>query len=599
MREARPRTVRRRVAMAGLAFLGVGVVAFGVVAPPERCPTVSAAELRAAATEAADWFARNQAPDGTWLYLYDADADVAPDDYNVVRHAGGIMGLYQAATAGIPGALETADRGLAWAEDRLVERDDWAALSDHGRTATGATALLVAGLVERREATGDDRHDALLAELGRFLAAQIEPSGAVLANYDLRSDAPEPGVYSAYFTGETYWALARLHRLDPDAGWGELADRVGAYLATRRDDVEDHWPPIPDHWAAYGLAETVAFEDRAGDAPLTADEVAYAEEQAGSFGAQVRWVAQRHGPWGALARTPQVPRGGGYGVVGEALTGLWRTAGAEPRLAGLRAPLAERATCISGLAVDRQVDAAEAEEYPDPGRARGAWFRDGETRMDDQQHALSALLRTVAIVEAGEGAASGDGDGADTSAPAALLWAVALVAALNPVRAALGVPRVGGRPAVGVAALGGALGAAIVAAVALAGDALLAALDVSDPAARIAAGAVAAVAGAIDLFRRPPAAEPALGGWGAALVPVAVPLVIRPALVLGAVSAQADRGFGVVAAALLVGVGALAAAAAVPITGAAGRVARWAAALTGALLMATSILLVIDGVLAV
>jgi len=138
-----------------------------------------------------------------------------------------------------------------------------------------------------------------------------------------------------------------------------------------------------------------------------------------------------------------------------------------------------------------------------------------------------------------------------------------------------------------------------VAAAALAGDALLAALDVSDPAARIAAGAVAAIAGALDLVRRPPSAEPALGGWAAALVPVAIPLVIRPALVLGAVSAQADRGLGVVAVALLVGVGALAAAAAVPITGAAGRVARWAAALTGGVLTATSILLVIDGVLAV
>ena len=165
--------------------------------------------------------------------------------------------------------------------------------------------------------------------------------------------------------------------------------------------------------------------------------MAYAEEQAGYFGAQVRWVAQRHGPWGALARTPHVPRGGGYGVVGEALTGLWHVAWAEPRLADLRAPLAERASCIAGLAVEQQVDAGEAADYPDPGRARGAWFRDGETRMDDQQHALSALLRTRPVVMS-------VADGADTPeapAPAALLWVVALVAALNPVRAALAVPR--------------------------------------------------------------------------------------------------------------------------------------------------------------
>jgi small neutral amino acid transporter SnatA (MarC family) len=589
--------------MAGLSLLGAGAVAFGVMAPPERCPSVSAGDLRAAATEAVAWFVRNQEPDGTWLYLYDADADRAADDYNVVRHAGGVMGLYQAAGAGIPGALDSADRGLGWAQRHLIERDDWAALSHRGRTATGATALLVAGLVERRDATGDDRHDDLMTRLGRFLAAQVEPSGAVLANYDDRSGAPEPNVYSAYFTGEAYWALARLHRLAPGDGWGDLADRIGAYLATRRDDAEDRWPPVPDHWAAYGLAETVAFDDRRDGEPLTDDEVAYAREQAGYFGTQVRWVSQRFGPWGALARTSRVPRGGGYGVTGEALTGLWRVAQAEPRLADLRAPLAERATCIAGLAAQQQVDPTEATAFPRPSRVRGAWIRAGETRMDDQQHAVSALLRTIAIVDHG-GAAGADAgpapDGTTPRAPSAWLWAAALAAALNPFRAALGVPRrdrSGGPAAAGIAALGGAAGAAGVLAVALSGDRLLDLLDVSDPAARIAVGAVAAIAGGADVVRRPPSPEPALAGWGAALVPVAVPLVLRPALILAGVSAHADRGTGVVVAALAVAVTALSAAATAPTSGASGRALRWAARLTAAVLVATSVLLVVDGVL--
>ena len=71
-------------------------------------------------TTPSQWFVRNQRPDGRWLYEYDAARQVAPDDYNLVRHAGGIMGLYQAATAGIDGALESADRGLEWAEGNLV-----------------------------------------------------------------------------------------------------------------------------------------------------------------------------------------------------------------------------------------------------------------------------------------------------------------------------------------------------------------------------------------------------------------------------------------------------------------------------------------------
>ena len=146
----------------------------------------------------------------------------------------------------------------------------------------------------------------MLRRLGRFLVAQTEPSGAVLASYDDAAGAPVAGVYSKYYTGETYWALARLHRLFPEEGWGEVADRIGAYIAAERDEVEDYWPPLPDHWAAYGLAETVAFDDRPSELPLTEDELAYARRQAGLFGAQVRWVSQRFGPWGAAG--PQPPR---------------------------------------------------------------------------------------------------------------------------------------------------------------------------------------------------------------------------------------------------------------------------------------------------
>ena len=144
------------------------------------------------------------------------------------------MGLYQAAAAGLPGALRSADRGTEWALDRLLERDGWAAVAAEGETVTGATALLAAGLDVRREATGDTRYDGVLRRLGRFLVAQTEPSGAVLASYDPVRRAPVPGEYSKYYTGEAYWALARLHRTFPGEGWGEVADRIGAYLATAR-----------------------------------------------------------------------------------------------------------------------------------------------------------------------------------------------------------------------------------------------------------------------------------------------------------------------------------------------------------------------------
>jgi small neutral amino acid transporter SnatA (MarC family) len=591
-----PRPVTR-LWRAGLTLVLLVAFAFAVVAPPERCPSVSADELRRSAQATVDWFVRNQGTDGTWLYLYDADDDSTPSEYNEVRHAGVTMGLYQAAAAGLPGALDSADRGTEWALDRLLERDDWAALIFDGRVATGSSALLAAGLAIRREATGDSRYDDVLRRLGRFLLAQTEPSGAVLAEYDPASGAPVAGGYSKYYTGEAYWALARLHRAFPDQGWGEAADRIGAYLATSRDEVEDYWPPIPDHWAAYGQAETVEFPERGGR-PLTEHEVDYARRQAESFGFQARWLGQLFGPWGGLVRGSYEPRGGWYGVVGEALTGWWLTAREEPRLADLREPVAERATCVAGLALSEQSGGEDAAGAARPERVDGAWFVDGETRMDDQQHALAGLLRTIPIVEAAEASSTSSDPGDD--APSSWLWAAALVLALNPARAAFGVPRAGRSPrtVVGAAAVGGLIGALGVCAVAAVGDPLLEALDVSEPSFRVAAGIVAGLAGAADLFRRPPPSEPALPGWRAALIPVAIPLVARPALIVLALGAGADRDVLASAGAMATGIALLIVLAAVGPTGSpGGRVLRWASRLLAALLVACGVVLAVDGVL--
>ena len=567
-----------RVLRAGATLAVALVFVFGVAAPPERCPTVTTADVHSSAQAAVDWFARNQHADGSWLYDYNADTDRAKPEYNVVRHTGAIEGLYQAAAAGLPRALDSADRGTEWARDRLTTRGDWSTVFLGGEIPTGATALLVAGLDIRREATGDRRYDPLLRRLGRFLVAQTEPSGAVLASYDPIRNRPVPGEYSKYYTGETYWALARLHLTFPGEGWGKVADRIGAYLATKRDDVEDHFPPIEDHWAAYGLSSTVLFPER-GRPPLTGDELHYARRQAELFGSETRYISQRMGPWGALVRGPHEPRGGGYGVMGEGLAGLWRTALREQRLADLRGPLAERATCMAGLAVDAQSDAAEAAREKNPSRVEGAWFRDGETRMDDQQHALSALLRTQAIIRAGGGSG-----GTTDETPAVWLWALILLLALNPIRASFGI---GGEARSGsFYLLLGAGGALVVAASAVAPP-LLDALDVSDPSFRTGAGIVAVLTGITDLLRRPPRSGP-----------IPFPLVARPALLILALGAGADRGVLPSLVAMAIGLAALAAlGAAAPADHPRARAFRWAARVLAAALIAGGATLVIHGIL--
>jgi small neutral amino acid transporter SnatA (MarC family) len=164
------------------------------------------------------------------------------------------------------------------------------------------------------------------------------------------------------------------------------------------------------------------------------------------------------------------------------------------------------------------------------------------------------------------------------------------------------VPRAGrsSREVAELVAVGGAIGAIAVCVAALVGDPLLDALDVSESSFRIAAGIVAALTGAIDLLRRPPAPEPALDGWRAAIVPVAIPLVARPALIVLALGAGADSGALVAVGAMALGVGLLTAlAAAAPAAGPGGRVLRWASRLLALGLVALGVVLALDGILAV
>ncbi|HEY5663252.1 MAG TPA: hypothetical protein VIS05_04370 [Ilumatobacter sp.] len=583
--------VLRSVAISVGVTIGAGALAFGAAAPPERCPDIDVPAARQAAGAAVAWIVDNQQPDGRWLYEYDRGRDAMSDDYNIVRHAGVMTSLYQAAAAGHDGALDSADRGLAYALDHVVERDDWASVTTTTLVQTGTNALLIAALVERRELTGDTAYDDLLARLGRFLTSQLEPSGALLAYYDLGPDRPRAGTYSIYYTGEAYWALGRLHQTDPGAGWGAQADRVGGYIATVRDDVEDIWPPLADHWAGYGLATTAAFPERRAGEPLTDDELTYVRRLGGLIGQRVRSISQRFGPWGVAVRGTFTPRGGGYGVFGEGLTGLWRAAQLDDRLAGQRGQLAERATCIAGLAIEAQATEADASAYAEPGKVEGAWFIDDVTRMDDQQHALSAILMTIPILEAVP---------VDTghTAPSAWLWLLVVIAAVNPVRAALGVPH-RDRPTdrLAIAALGGVAGALALLGVGALSGWLIDVADTSRPAMRLAAGALLLISAGVDLVRVPAPHDDGLPGIQGALVPVALPLVARPALIVAGLAVVADHGLALYGGALAVAVAALVAHL-VPTALSDGQrvIYLWAARLLSALAVAGAVALIVDAV---
>jgi hypothetical protein len=382
-----PTTVGGRVAAGALAWLlGLGVA--GAVAQPEGCPPVTRVSATEAVADAVAWIRTNQLSSGKFLYRFNRDVMQAELGYSTARHAGTLLSLEQARAAGVAADVATAagEDGIAWALDELTPLSGDSAAFSEG---TGATGLLVAALVERRRVAADTTHDDVLRQLGRFLERTVTEDGAVVATWDLARDEPVAGSRSPFFTGEVMFALARLHTAFPDEGWDEPARRVSEYVATRRDDAERRFPPVSDHWASYGWGEMAAWPTGTG---LSAAAVDGAGRQAGLLGLQVRYESQRRA--GGLARLLRGPfaSSSGLGTLGEGLGGIRRARHADPRIEVDDERVVDRIRCAAGMLVARQV------HDPDP-RLDGAWFRQGVTQVDGQQHPISALLAALDTME--------------------------------------------------------------------------------------------------------------------------------------------------------------------------------------------------------
>lgn len=385
--------VRQLARLAVLPFVFwlavLGVVRAGL-ALPEGGGDPTAVQLRASASAAGDWLLRHQLADGTYRYEWNRDTNTAPDDYNIVRHAGVTMSLYHLVTqAGDDAAWDGAERGLAWMLERLRVQDNWIALTDPeaDTSSLGSSALMLVALAERRLASGDEQYDEQMRQLGNFLVAMQREDGGFAARWGLTEAVPDYTSTSIYYPGEATWALALLHEALPDAGFEAPARRALDFVTLERDDVENiKWPPLNDHWAAYALAEMVEWG-------LSDDHIAYIRRLAGRFSLYIRYEAQKDGG-GLTASTRGVDnRAASLGTWVEGMAALWRVTARDERLADLEPTLHDLAQLGAGLLHDRQAGEADG---PDEW---GAWFADNITRMDDQQHAISGLLFTADALE--------------------------------------------------------------------------------------------------------------------------------------------------------------------------------------------------------
>jgi len=364
--------------------LGAALFRIALV-PAEMCPPVSVQDIDLAIDNAGSWAVDNLRDDGRFLYRYDRVADTTSTAYNLPRHAGMSTALFQAVAAGHAGLLPGADASLDYMLDNLLEHDDWVAFTTPSRKVKiGSTGLMISALVHRRLATGDTAHDEVIRRAARFLVQQQELSGAMPAFWDRETQAPTVGTYGAFGTGEAMWALALAGQVFPDEGFTEAARRTGAYIAGERRIAEGHELRLPDHWASYG------FDSLGGSS--TAIEERYVQLLAADFAVMTRVESTRTNEglrrwlrWGQAL-------GAGLGALGEGVAGMYRLSATEEVLRDDRVALAEHLRCRGGMLVQRQTTPDESLADPRPALSAGAWFRDGVTQVDDQQHTLSALL---------------------------------------------------------------------------------------------------------------------------------------------------------------------------------------------------------------
>lgn len=166
---------------------------------------------------------------------------------------------------------------------------------------------------------------------------------------------------------------------------------------------------------------------------------------------------------------------------------------------------------------------------------------------------------------------------------------LAFVAAANPCRASLILP-----PRPPVLALGALIALAVCAAVAASGGVVLDALDVSPESFRLAAALVLAVEGVRALLVPRPPAEPELPGLGAALVPVAFPLLLQPGVVMLALAAGGDDVAGPAVGALAASFGIVVLAGAVRVEERGRALVAAGGRLIGALEIAVGVALAVD-----
>jgi len=224
-------------------------------------------DLISAAIYGGEYLTRNMGPDGKFMYRYIPGIDRAPDEYNILRHAGttySMIELYQATGDGaLLSAVERAlnyllKSAMPWGEGSnrslcIIER---------GEVKLGGNALAAIALAKYIEVTGNRDYLPMLLELGKWIQSVQGESGRFIIHKQSYPDYKVHNFMSAYYPGEAILAMARIYVVYPDKSLLDTAEKGARYLINVRDRGLSKSEVIHDHWLLYALNDLYRYRSK-------------------------------------------------------------------------------------------------------------------------------------------------------------------------------------------------------------------------------------------------------------------------------------------------------------------------------------------------
>ncbi len=197
---------------------------------------------------------------GRFIYTYNPDRDMIGPGYNMLRHAGTVYAMCELYGHQKDEALlRDAHCALDYMHRRfhLEEKDGetTAYLLDEDHDASlGGNGLALLAVTEYAKVTGEKIHLREAPLLAAWIAHLQQPNGEFKPHVIAMPEGKPDDHVSLYYPGEAMLGLLRLHAIDHNERWVDVAAKGADWLIeSRRDIPTDELPP--DCWFLLALDE--------------------------------------------------------------------------------------------------------------------------------------------------------------------------------------------------------------------------------------------------------------------------------------------------------------------------------------------------------